>query len=306
MKNVPSKPYEMPLTPLAKKNRFKVQANDIFALEVLNYGYFYGRVVKIDLDEIYTEYRDNDFIFMPGEKKCWICCYIYDFNSDYLVEDISQLVFNNLLCGPLLLTNHAWRDGLFKTIGNVPIPDHEQALHTNCFYWRCLDRYVDMHGQFLDKPVMPCGKYGSFLTHHGIYSILREALGDPIIYNDEDNDGGSDDAARPLDPSPMPDYPEEIRIELNGTDLPDEVYEQCDLLAIDEILEEIDEEEVHFVAGNSERTDTAVLYRVFCVSAKKSWEMMQQALSAYPLCQKAIVSLIDRNGEVMQRLTIGE
>lgn len=99
-------------------------------------------------------------------------------------------------------------------------------------------------------------------------------------------------------------FNESIRIELNGTDLPDEVYEEYDLAGLDEILEEIDEDEAHFTLGESHYEEEVVVYVIECVSAKAAWRMLEQAIRDYPLCRSANVTLIGRDNNVIAKLKL--
>ena len=100
------------------------------------------------------------------------------------------------------------------------------------------------------------------------------------------------------------DFNESICIELNGTDLPDEVYEEYDLAGLDEILEEIDEDEAYFMLGESHYEEDVVVYVIECVSAKAAWRMLEQAIRDYPLCRSANVTLIGRDKEVIAKLKL--
>lgn len=100
------------------------------------------------------------------------------------------------------------------------------------------------------------------------------------------------------------DFLESIRIELNGTDLPDEIYEEYDLAGLDEILEEIDEDEEHFSLGESHYEEEVVVYVIECVSAKTAWRMLEQAIRDYPLCRSANVTLVGRDNKVLADLKL--
>ena len=97
---------------------------------------------------------------------------------------------------------------------------------------------------------------------------------------------------------------ETIEMQLDGQSLADDVYADCDLMGIDEILEEHDEDETLMAFKESSFEETVVRYRIACVNAEQAWGVIEKDIASYPLCQNAKVRLLAKDGSVLKEFTL--
>lgn len=177
---------------LVKKSRRKVCKNDIFVLQPKGHPFIYGREIDADFPLKYATWEsDYTQVEVSDEEDSILIC-IYDFKTDQLVESLDELKFSKLLCQEsYLVCSHEWEDGIFAHLGNTPISEAEQKAIINCFYWGQIDQYVDARGNTIEKPdgCDECPDYGTFTSRFGIFADVREALGDPVPEDEEDDDG---------------------------------------------------------------------------------------------------------------------
>jgi hypothetical protein len=106
------------LVQLAKPNRSKAHAGDLFVLNHLGKRWIAGRVV----------HTDAQFVSDGGDEPL---CYFYNIDVKEPAE-ITPPLKPDLLIGPQVTNYMGWQRGYFVTIGNYPIIP-EERLPRHCF-----------------------------------------------------------------------------------------------------------------------------------------------------------------------------
>jgi hypothetical protein len=91
---------------------------------------------------------------------------------------------------------------------------------------------------------------------------------------------------------------EQIRLILDGINLPDSVYEEFDVSGLDDKFYDIDETGSLFSLDGSDYGPTTVTYYIHCANAAELWPKIQTTVSEYPLCKGASVEFHNTAGEI--------
>lgn len=145
-----------------KPSRKKPQAGDLFAMQLPDERFLFGRVVT-------TEAR-------VGPMEGVILIYVYRPRFDSKdVPERSALSVERLLVSPMMTNRLPWSKGYFETVAHWPI-DPGDVLEQHCFFSPGMARYFDEWGNDLPGPVEPVGDRGlhSFRT---IDDEISDALG---------------------------------------------------------------------------------------------------------------------------------
>lgn len=95
---------------------------------------------------------------------------------------------------------------------------------------------------------------------------------------------------------PPPRKPQEaVLVHLNGTDLPDSVYQECDTATIEDMLIEIIERDGLGEFDGNETGPTETTLFMYAPDAERLFAGIESTLRAYPLCHGARV-VIRRGG----------
>lgn len=146
------------------KSRKKPRAGDLFVLQPIQGVFYYGKVIKTDLQSHDAFIRGMFLIF------------IYDYCSTQK-EIVRGLESNNLLIAPQIVNKQPWLKGYFETIGNVEVTVQENNMDLG--FWDMLrERYVDINGNPLDVPpkirsVYGLGSYG--IVSKEVYKALKRS-----------------------------------------------------------------------------------------------------------------------------------
>lgn len=135
-----------------KPSRKKPQAGDLFAMQLPDERFLFGRVVT-------TEAR-------VGPMEGVILIYVYRPRFDSKdVPERSALSVERLLVSPMMTNRLPWSKGYFETVAHWPI-DPGDVLEQHCFFSPGMARYFDEWGNDLPGPVEPAGDRGlhSFRT----------------------------------------------------------------------------------------------------------------------------------------------
>lgn len=148
---------------LQKKSRRKPKIGDIFALRVKEDLYFYGKVLK-------TEINNPHPLFQGWNLIC-----VYDFSSqDIINTDLSKLSEHDLLLPPLVTNHKGWYDGYFLTIGNENITEDEMQIDYG--FWDDLRKiYRNEEGTILDKKPNLVSRY-ALVSYGGIGRAIHRVL----------------------------------------------------------------------------------------------------------------------------------
>lgn len=152
-----------------KKSRTKPKRGDVFALQILDFEFIFGRVISTDAE--------------IGPVDGMVLLYIYDSRSASKNE-IPPLEKHRLLIPPTMINYLPWSRGYFENVGHSPLEESD-ILPVHCFENTSFRdvRYFDEHNNRLKKRIEPCGGYGlsSFRT---IDDKISTALGVPRAVDD--------------------------------------------------------------------------------------------------------------------------
>ncbi|MDO8588492.1 MAG: immunity 26/phosphotriesterase HocA family protein [Armatimonadota bacterium] len=145
-----------------KRSRKPLKPGDIFALQVKEGEYMFGRVIRVEEH--------------GGPADGFILIYIYNVTSANKSE-IPTIDKDNLLIPPYFTNKLPWSRGYFETIENRPLTE-DDVLKPHCFWDIVHNEYRDEFRNVLRHKVEPCGVFGlgSFRT---IDIRVSDALGIP-------------------------------------------------------------------------------------------------------------------------------
>lgn len=147
-----------------KPSRKRPQPGDVFAVQMPDGLYSFGRVIKMDVP-IHA---------MTGN----ILIYVFKTRSESADVPRRELLRpDQLLLPPLLINRLPWSRGYFEHLGNLPLEDSE-VLPVHCFWSFSRKVHYDDTGAVLPEPVEPVGTHAlsSFRTFD---DRLSDALGVP-------------------------------------------------------------------------------------------------------------------------------
>lgn len=146
------------------KRSNKYQAGDIFAMQLLDNKYIFGRIIAY-----------------PAEPSPWpkaSLIYIYNFVSSDREPALNKLTPDNLLIPPQFTNQMLWTKGYAIQVAHHPVRD-DDILENYCFlrndsYGK--PEYVNEKRERIHKRVQPCGIWG-MTNHQGIDDRVSDALG---------------------------------------------------------------------------------------------------------------------------------
>jgi hypothetical protein len=137
---------------ILKPSRKKLRAGDLFAMQLPDDRFLFGRVITIEA--------------RIGPMKGVILIYVYrpQFHSK-TVPERSALSAGELLVSPIMTNRLPWSRGYFETVAHWPLESGD-VVPQHCFLSASLGRYFDELGNELPGPVDPVGDRGlhSFRT----------------------------------------------------------------------------------------------------------------------------------------------
>jgi Immunity protein 26 len=156
-----------------RRSRKRPQAGDVFAMQILDRRYLFGRVVCADLPSGQA----------PAPEACLL--YIYRILRDTKHIDPEELKRSDLLIHPVFSNRLGWTRGYFETIAHHPLQSRD-VLERHCFWHFIREKYVDEHDQVLPEPIPPCGQW-TLMSYRRIDDLVSEALGIPRAPADPDD-----------------------------------------------------------------------------------------------------------------------
>jgi hypothetical protein len=155
------------LNPSRKKNR----AGSVFALQMLDGLFSFGRLVKTDVNAG----------FGPGAQ----LIYVFKYRSESKeLPHRSEVRAERLLLPPLMTNRLPWSRGYFETIAEMPFEDGD-VLKQHCFYSSTFDKYFDEYADELLQPVDPVRMYG-LESYRTIDDAVSKALDIPLVPEDQE------------------------------------------------------------------------------------------------------------------------
>ncbi len=150
----------MPNMRVLKRSRKRPRVGDVFAFQILDGKYHWGRVVSVSAK-------------VGGFDNC-LLVYIYRTATD-TTEKIPNLRTTDLLLGPVATNAQPWSRGYFQFVENQKL-DLVDLLQTHCFKAFNSDKFFDDRGDEVSEICEPVGEFGldSYLS---IDDKVSEALG---------------------------------------------------------------------------------------------------------------------------------
>ena len=147
-----------------RPSRKKPVPGDIFALQLANGDYYFGRVILADLP--------RDRAPMPGAY----LAYIYRERFVTKQPAMAALRRDALLIPPFFINRMPWTRGYFETVAHQDLtPDDLVSQH--CFR-DFTGTYFDETGAPLEGAVEPCGEWG-LASYRAIDNEVSDKLGIP-------------------------------------------------------------------------------------------------------------------------------
>jgi hypothetical protein len=151
-----------------KKSKKPPEPGDIFAFQVQDEEFMFGRVIDVD-----TKIGDFDDVIM---------IYIYKARSAS-EHEIPALSKKELLIPPVGTNQLGWHQGYFQTVKHRSL-ENDDVLTIHCFEAPSpIDpsklRYYDEQGVELPERVEPCGFYG-LASYAAIDADISKVLGLPV------------------------------------------------------------------------------------------------------------------------------
>lgn len=165
-----SKPKDYQLK-VIKRKRIKPESGDVFLLSPREDIYFYGKVLKANIDHI-----KGSNSFMHGGN----VVFIFKCKNNKISMDGYKPNYDDLLIRPAVVPDTYWSQGYFYTIDNIALDEFEKQLDYG-FYKMDMDEYFTATGELLEKQPKYFGGHG-ITTITGIaYKISFELIINPSL-----------------------------------------------------------------------------------------------------------------------------
>lgn len=168
-----------------KRSNKPPQAGDVFAIQVCDEIFHFGRVIRARLNLKPTMMLNDPNAV--GITNLYLI-YVYRTTSANKAV-VPRLRKTDLLLPPRFVFSQPWRQGYFETVLSFPV-EAADVLKQHCFkitYPKPVPvrvRYADELCRELPKRLSPCGDYG-VIGHIALGKQMRQALGLPIAADDE-------------------------------------------------------------------------------------------------------------------------
>ncbi|MGD7708308.1 immunity 26/phosphotriesterase HocA family protein [Microlunatus sp. Y2014] len=148
-------------------SRKKVRPGDVFAMQLPDRTYLFGRVIGADLEPPRA----------PMPKAYLI--YVYQGCSQTIEPDLDALVPDRLLLPPVFINRMPWTKGYFQTVANRDLAEGD-LLPQHCFWDALRACYIDEQQNVLPREVPPCGDWG-LSSYRWLDDQISDALGIPRV-----------------------------------------------------------------------------------------------------------------------------
>lgn len=152
-----------------RRSRHRPKPGDIFAMQLPDETYLFGRVILTDLP--------LERAPMPG---CNLI-YVYKFRSADKDVDPDVLTPDQLLISPLFINRMPWTRGYFEHVAYRELREQD-VLRQHCFL-RSNGDYLDDHKRKLPGPIEPCGDWG-LNSYRTLDDQVSDAVGIPRVPED--------------------------------------------------------------------------------------------------------------------------
>lgn len=155
-----------------RPSRKKPLAGDIFAMQLPDGTYLFGRVIGADL----TEPHEAP---MPGAY----LIYVYRHRAESRRPDRAALAPDNLLLPPVFINKMPWTKGYFETVDHADLAPADRLVQ-HCFWSAGRNIYVDENRNPLPREIQPCGDW-ALSSYRWLDDQISDALGIPRVPEDK-------------------------------------------------------------------------------------------------------------------------
>lgn len=118
---------------IQKKSRKKPKAGDVFSLRIKDDLYYYGKVIKTEIE--------STNVFLRG----WNLVHIYDHSTSKLIEPSEiNLINQSLILPPVVTNNKGWIDGYFFTVGSIHVIQKDLSIDYG--FWDDIKKIYRLEG----------------------------------------------------------------------------------------------------------------------------------------------------------------
>jgi hypothetical protein len=153
-----------------KRSRKKPLPGDVFAMQLPEQTFLFGRVVGAELEPPRAPMPLSYLIYVYGER------------SQSMQPVLDELRPDRLLLPPVFINRMPWTKGYFQTVAHRALSG-DDLLSQHCFWDAARSRYVDEHQNVLPQEVQPCGVWG-LSSYRWLDDQVSDALGIPRVPED--------------------------------------------------------------------------------------------------------------------------
>lgn len=154
-----------------KPSRKKPQQGDIFAMQLPDCSYIFGRVVD-------AEVTDPQRAPMPGSY----LIYVYRIRSSSKAPEVAALTPDQLLLPPVFINKLPWTRGYFETVASSELTPRD-LLADGSFWDAARARFVDRDGNLLPSERHPAGDW-ALMSYRWLDDQVSDAVGIPRVPED--------------------------------------------------------------------------------------------------------------------------
>lgn len=145
-----------------RPSRKAPRPGDIFAMQLPNGKYVFGRVILTDLS--------RERAPMPGA----ILIYVYRHLSSSKSPSLAQLRPDALAVPPIFTNRLAWTKGYFENLRQLPFRPSD-LLERHCFL-RWDGRFLNLDGEVIPNRLEPCGDW-ALTSYRMIDDMVSDGFG---------------------------------------------------------------------------------------------------------------------------------
>ena len=153
-----------------KPSRKQPQAGDVFAMQLPDKTYLFGRVIGAELEPPKAPMPLSYLI------------YVYSERSDSKEPDLATLRPDRLLLPPLFINRMPWTKGYFEPVATRALTPGD-LLERHCFWSAARGCYVDENRNVLPGESQPCGDW-ALMSYRWLDDHVSDAVGIPRVPDD--------------------------------------------------------------------------------------------------------------------------
>lgn len=151
-----------------KASRKKPERGDVFAMQIPDGTYIFGRVIRANLAPPQAPMPEAYLI------------YVYQVQSETLVAPMEALGPDGLLLPPVFINQMPWVKGFFHTVTS-PTVSPADLLDRHCFWDGLRDVHIDENQRVVTSPSSRlCGEW-SLMSYRWLDDQISDALGIPRV-----------------------------------------------------------------------------------------------------------------------------